>query len=340
MTDLTTAAITVKATSKDLNNKFYCPISGLKGGTKYFYRAFVLFNGIRTYGNVNTFITKNDVGVNIQTNSATDISEFQATLNGTAVLETTEQLGTSVYFLYSPMYSNIDELSQFGRFVLAYQNDDGSYFSKITDLSYGTEYYYIIAISINIGNTVSGKTVYGDVKSFKTLDCPPELIDLGLSVKWRSWNLGATQPEDYGNKYAWGETETKQDFDWSSYKWGNEGNITKYNSSDKLTILQSEDDVAHSLLGNKWRMPTKEEFNELFNNCTHEWTTIQGIRGFLFFGQKQGYTNKWIFLPSQTYSNVYWSASLDSNNPEYAYAFPQGYNLQRYWGAYVRPVSE
>ena len=95
-------------------------------------------------------------------------------------------------------------------------------------------------------------------------------IDLGLSVKWASCNVGATAPEGYGDYYAWGETDTKSDYSWSTYIWcnGSGRTLTKYctdssygNVDNKIT-LDSDDDVAHVEWGGSWRMPTLDEIKE------------------------------------------------------------------------------
>ena len=101
-------------------------------------------------------------------------------------------------------------------------------------------------------------------------------VDLGLSVKWATCNLGATKPEEYGDYYAWGETETKTktDYNWSTYRWrkGASGKLTKYcpsnksgywagyGSPDGKTSLDLSDDVANIKLGGKWRLPTDAEW--------------------------------------------------------------------------------
>lgn len=104
----------------------------------------------------------------------------------------------------------------------------------------------------------------------------PEIIDLGLSVKWASYNLGATTPEEVGYIFAWGETEPKSNnFSWQTYKWcnGSKNSLTKYNSNsefgavDNKSVLDEEDDAAHVLYGGSWRMPTREEANELYTYC-------------------------------------------------------------------------
>jgi hypothetical protein len=119
-----------------------------------------------------------------------------------------------------------------------------------------------------------------------------EYVDLGLSVKWATCNIGATKPEEFGDKFAYGETEPKEVYDWSTYKWcnGSETTLTKYcNDSeygivDDKTILDAQDDAARANWGGSWRMPTKEELNELLQKCTQELATINGIRGIRFVG--------------------------------------------------------
>ncbi len=194
----------------------------------------------------------------------------------------------------------------------------------------------------------------------------PEAIDLGLSVKWASFNLGASFPEDYWEYYAWGETEPKQQYDLTTYKWcmGSYTTLTKYCSTsssgyngftDDKTVLDPEDDVAYVNLGGNWRMPTLEEIEELSNNCTAVWTKENDINGLRFTSKKEGYTDKSIFLPAAGFrsgsslSGVgnqgdYWSSSLDTGNPFRAYylSFSRGsskvHSVIRYSGQSVRPV--
>ena len=115
-----------------------------------------------------------------------------------------------------------------------------------------------------------------------------EYVDLGLSVKWATCNVGAVSPEDYGDYFAWGETEPKDFYAWSTYKWCNGSYDTltkyctdsKYGTVDNKTVLDLEDDAAHVNWGGDWRMPTKAEQDELYNNCTWEWTTQNGVNGY------------------------------------------------------------
>lgn len=142
-------------------------------------------------------------------------------------------------------------------------------------------------------------------------------VDMGLSVKWATCNVGADKPEDLGNYYAWGETESKSEYLLSNYrfsKWfiSDETNdstmtLTKYCNKaeygfdglvDNKTILDPEDDVAHVKWGGDWRIPTIEEWNELRDSCTWTWGDMNGVNGFYVTSNIPGYTDHSIFLPA------------------------------------------
>lgn len=156
-----------------------------------------------------------------------------------------------------------------------------------------------------------------------------EAVDLGLSVKWANKNLGAEFPEDAGDYYAWGELETKPVYSWNSYKFltAEGGYISKYTMDaweaatvDYLTLLEEEDDVAHKILGDKWRLPTPAEWNELHNH-----TNRQNSQNGMYAKASNGNS---IFLPygGMYYSNdgaelylkgregFYWTSSLGNIN--------------------------
>lgn len=208
----------------------------------------------------------------------------------------------------------------------------------------------------------------------------PVAIDLGLSVKWASFNLGATKREEYGDYFAWGETEPyysnldpptwkegkETGYSWESYKWckgsSNSNKLTKYcnNSSygyngftDDKTVLAPEDDAAHMNLGGNWRMPTEAEWTELWENCSWTWTTQNGINGQTVMGPN----GNRIFLPAAGiwgelfYDDMgsvgyYWSSSLTVDGSYFASLvhFTSG-ELRRYYydrciGLSVRPVCD
>ena len=194
----------------------------------------------------------------------------------------------------------------------------------------------------------------------------PEAVDLGLpsGLKWASFNLGASLPERFGLYYAWGETEPKSIYDWSTYKWcrGASRSLTKYcsNSSygyngftDTKTFLDPEDDAAYVNLGDPWRMPTSEDFAELQNSCTWEWSSMNRISGFKVVGTN----GNSIFLPVAGYrsdswlnfggSGTFWSSELDEGHTYDAwslhYYVGEASTLNsslRYTGRSIRPVSE
>lgn len=192
-----------------------------------------------------------------------------------------------------------------------------------------------------------------------------EYVDLGLSVKWATCNVGATKPEEYGDYFAWGETQPKDYYDWSTYKWcnGSKNTQTKYNTNssygtvDNKTQLELSDDAARANWGGSWRMPTSAEQDELRNNCTWTWTTQNGVYGYKVTSKKSGYTNKSIFLPAAGYRGgssllsagsygYYWSSSLDAGSPYDAWYVDFNSvrvyrsNYYRGYGFSVRPVCQ
>lgn len=190
-------------------------------------------------------------------------------------------------------------------------------------------------------------------------------VDMGTSVKWAAYNLGATKPEGYGDYYAWGETQTKYIFTWNSYRWcnGDKSRLTKYCPAEKTdywdgegtpdgkNVLDLEDDAAHVNLGGSWRMPTEDEWSELMN-CLWEWTTYEGINGEIVYDIKSGNS---IFLPAAgKYGDArshgfYWSSSLWKSYPSSANwmdfdsdnvrMYSNSYN-GRYSGFSIRPVCD
>lgn len=194
----------------------------------------------------------------------------------------------------------------------------------------------------------------------------PEYVDLGLSVKWATCNLGAETPEDYGDYYSWGEIIPKDEYSWSTYIWcnGDYNKLTKYCPTNKTdywdgtetpegkTVLDLEDDAARANWGGSWRLPSDSEWTELRENCTWTWTTQNGVKGRLVTSNINGNS---IFLPvagnkngtslsnAGSYGN-YWSYALDASDPEIAWnvGFTSSYvkrrDHYRYLGFSIRPV--
>ena len=179
-----------------------------------------------------------------------------------------------------------------------------------------------------------------------------DYVDLGLSVKWATCNVGATTPEEYGDYFAWGETEPKTEYTWANYKWcvSTENNMTKYNASDGLTTLLPEDDAAHVHWGGQWRMPTWKEMKELCEYCTWIWETHNEINGYRIVGQN----GNSLFLPAAGFQCIdgfkyknrhgdYWSSSRAGNlngalHPSFLQNNIYDSNSVRYYGFPIRPV--
>lgn len=187
-----------------------------------------------------------------------------------------------------------------------------------------------------------------------------EYVDLGLpsGTLWATCNVGADNPENGGDCFAWGETKTKSNFDWSNegeYKWGvynssdtNHG-MTKYNQTDGKTVLEAEDDAAHVNWGGDWRMPTQEEIQELLDECA--WTyennyQDSNIEGILF--QSNGIS---LFIPSAsvvldnyTYTlPSIWTSTIYDYCDNAIFLYYQANSLytdqaERCSGLFIRPV--
>ena len=208
-----------------------------------------------------------------------------------------------------------------------------------------------------------------------------EAVDLGLSVKWGNMNMYIWNIRRYTDYYAWGELEIKDIYDWPTYSWCSDYQyyvqtgtyslkITKYNTSEEYGIidnkisLDAEDDVAHVELGGKWRIPTKEEWEELVNNC--DWSYYRHVNDFdvkngwrvksrvndnqIFlssgYGEKTGDGGMWELVQSR-----FWTSSLYTEDPQYAWAYvvldPETYPNrnhmtfeERFMGLSIRPVTE
>ena len=223
----------------------------------------------------------------------------------------------------------------------------------------------IVKAGLSTGYIVNSKYGY----TSENLD----YIDLGLpsGTLWATCNLGASKPEDYGSYFAWGETHTKDLYDWDTYKHvyvdiEYEGfvssKLTKYCTmsddgyngfADNLTMLQDSDDPATARRGYGWLTPSKAQWEELINHTTYQWTTKNGVKGCLLTSKKNRQT---LFLPAAGtrfedelshpgLDGGYWSRSLNTDFPWDAWACGIdsgecgiGYCANRYLGLSVRPV--
>lgn len=264
--------------------------------------------------------------------------------------------------------------------ITYWDNDTIRYYLKQFDFDYGVKQYYRAFLC------VGEITIYGNVMSFNYYWNGGGAMDLGLSVKWGPCNVGASRPWEYGDYYAWGEIEPyyepgyalsipsvwkpgkSEGYSWSSYRFWNESNLlTKYCTDsnygyngiiDNKTVLDPEDDIAHVYLGGDWRMPTIEEFRELYDtaNCTLKWTIQNGVHGWIVTSKITGFDGNSIFLPDAGYregeggspgfnggiGGKYWSSTLDEHSPFDAYSITPTESLggagHRISGYPVRPV--
>lgn len=180
-----------------------------------------------------------------------------------------------------------------------------------------------------------------------------EYVDLGLSVKWATMNIGASNPETSGYYFAWGATSSQSNYTLITYFDYKEQGMKKYNSKGGKSNLATEDDAATANWGGTWRMPTRAETEELLAKCSWKWTTLNGVNGC----QVTGPNGKSIFLPAAGYRDGsssfqvgtlgrYWSSSLDNSNDYGAYfmGFSESGNSSdthaRYCGHPVRAVCK
>ena len=224
----------------------------------------------------------------------------------------------------------------------------GLFSVNLTGLKPNTTYKYFAYLIIE------GETIYGKTDQFTTKQnyCPddnhPHMIDLGLpsGTLWACCNVGASTPEEFGGYYAWGETHTKNVYTWASYQYYNENDGLVYIGSD---IAGTYYDAATSNWGAPWRMPTKDQFAELWANTStsYEGKYLNGVGGRTFIGCN----GNRIFLPYAGGYNEgtmnggrYWSSTLGyTSSHAYSPRFndvesvPQG-SSERYYGLSVRPV--
>lgn len=219
----------------------------------------------------------------------------------------------------------------------------------------------VITVKTDDGGKIATCSV--TVKETSSSFCVPESIDLGLSVNWASFNVGASKPEEIGYFFAYGEIEPKEQYSWDNYKWYkdeglNEG-FTKYcleasngfiGYMDGKSVLDPEDDAAHVLLGGKWRMPTREELTELRENCTWTVKTINGQQGRLVTSKVNQNS---IFLPftgckfgsvyTDLFQGWYWSSTTSYNDAINLYITSSSVTVglgERRCGRVIRPVCD
>ena len=309
-----------------------------------------------------------DTPSKVETGAAENITSTSATLKGMVNLDIIDYEELVFGVMYSTKAEDLVDYTAPSKNGLILIGNE--FKVEVTDLKAETKYYYRAYVMLN-----TLQILLGDVKEFTTLEKSgsdePETpedpanghayVDLGLSVKWATMNVGATSPEEYGDYFAWGETEPKSEYNWDTYKWcdGGYDYLTKYCSSSDFGIvddkieLDMEDDAANVNWGDAWRTPTKAELDELIENCTWSWTTQNGIDGYTVTSNTNG---KSIFLPAAGYRydtfseevgaiGYYHSRTRDNTNFQhvsYYIYFAESYvekdSDSRYYGHPIRPV--
>ncbi|MED9995719.1 MAG: hypothetical protein UFP03_02875 [Paludibacteraceae bacterium] len=323
----------------------------------------------------------------IETGAAENIAATSATLKGMVNVDIIDYEEIVFGVMYSTKAEDLVDFTAPSKNGLVLIGNE--FKVEVTDLKAETKYYYRAYVMLN-----TLQILLGDVKEFTTLEKSGSddeggsegedeggseeegeggteddgdgkvngyaYVDLGLSVKWAIMNVGATSPEDYGDYFAWGETEPKEEYSWETYKWcdGEYDNLTKYCSRsdlgivDNKTKLEPEDDAATVNWGDAWRMPTKEEQVELITECNWTLDTVNGVDGYTVTGPN----GNSIFLPIPGYfsntniedigiNGTYWSSEQKSDYSSYANVIDM-YNdgdislfpNSRYYGLSIRPV--
>ena len=308
------------------NGIYTAILEGLEHTTSYYVRYFVSNNySSAKIVEIRSFQTLPQSIPTIMTSSVTNIDYTTATIGGYVIDDGgANVMERGVVYSTSPSPTISDS-------KVVSDSNTKSFTCNLTDLQDGITYYTRAYAANKVG------VAYGKEVSFTTIVIPVEngyeYVDLGLSVKWATMNVGANKPEDYGDYFAWGETITKTTYNWTNYKYckGSFNNLTKYNTEsgygivDNKTQLDLSDDVASASWGGRWRMPTDVEMIELRTACTWRWATQNGINGYIVTSNKEGFINKFIFLPAagDCYNSVlsgvskngsYWSSSLSSTN--------------------------
>ena len=231
----------------------------------------------------------------------------------------------SVIFGMSEVYSSssvssVNAYQEGKNIVITYQLSERSNICVYVSTDGGKKFSSLKSISGDFGKNVSSgakRIIWNVLADYEKFNFPEvcfrvlsfnaesvknnghEYVDLGLpsGTLWASMNVGADSPEDYGGYFAWGETTTKSNYSWSSYKWcnGTYSTLTKYCTKvDNKITLELSDDAAYANWGGDWRMPTKAEQYELYTECTWTWSTRNGKKGYSVTGPN----GNSIFLPA------------------------------------------
>ena len=273
-------------------NEFSVIAMNLAPTERYYYVSFFYDGTKYHYGNVLYFSTKNfDMDDLI---AKANTGETTASLEGQINYE---KIG---YFDSHILGFKIIGTTTIHRQETASEGINYTYNAYIDHLSSEADYDYYFFVEY-IDKTNNKQILKGKDLSFHTtnLELKTGMVDLGLSVLWSGTNLGTNSPEKYGDFFAWGETETKENFELSNYLYkdihiGVETDPHWPNGTKFYNISGTIYDAANKKSGNEWRIPSEKECNELANNCEWKYMAYKGIWGFLVTGSN----GNRIFLPA------------------------------------------
>ena len=349
--DPSTSDGTVVSTDRDDDGNYTVNLTALNGDTTYYYRPYAIMDGYVSYGLTSAFRTTGEKVVTTGDINPENFSVVSALNMG---------IGTYKTLKIGVCYSRIDTPTVNDYCVEASEVDDENYYTVTLPLTVDTWYYCAYAI-------IDGTPHYSDIKMFVVESSDTrEYVDLGLSIKWATCNIGASTPVEYGDYFAWGTTTGYNEgatlFNWANYGYcnGSYNKLTKYCTDEEYGVkddmirIEPDDDAAIINWGAKWRIPTCEEIIELREKCT--WriqakgnAKYDGVAGYEVIGPN-GNT---IFLPAAGYRyngllrsagtvGRYWGHCISETNPSNGKCldFSSGSIAEksRYYGFTIRPV--
>ena len=287
------------------------------------------------------------------TNDVTEITETTAVVSGYVTCRNDMEVIERGFCVNTVPYSDISNV----KFII--EGNTGQFTYVLNDLQKGNTYYVRAYATNNKGTT------YGEEVAFTTRNGVENgyvYVDLGLSVKWATMNIGAYKPEEYGDYFAWAETEPKEIYNESTYKWCNGkytwNNLTGYTTPNESLYIVG--DAAYVAWGYPWRIATPDEWKELLEKCIWTKNTRNGVDGYDVTSKSNGNS---IFLPTAGYrydnslvrashDGYYWTNKLPNEYLNAIFVFVgmsqwNGIDLSsvqclsekpRYYGYSIRPV--
>lgn len=285
------------------NNNFSAVLDNqLKPEQRYFFRAYMVYEGVTYFSETLTFITgtpnvtTGDVVGPVTGREVTIVNSVKiGELNSTSI-------GSGLCI------SNIESNPTVADGMMIAKMNGNAFESNVKNLYDKNTYYYRAFIS------VKGKYYYGEVKTFTTqFVYNYTAVDLGLSVKWADMNVGALEAYEPGDYYAWGETKTyyldyptgRYSDNYIGYDWhfyfdnpsGDGVSFVKYYKDGGKTVLDPDDDVVRVNCGGNWRMPTVDEMRELISDDNCSWT-LSNVNGMVGYVVRSRINGNEIFLPA------------------------------------------